>query len=118
MDKYSAGPVPTDRPEAVVELRGVQQGPGPPGLLQDGDHDLVPQSRVEPDYLLDVTEQLVGLHLRQQAALLQVQQPTQEQLQNHTTVHILKLLSLNYFFSHSKANVYDSRQQLSLFLHQ
>lgn len=71
---------PTDRLEAVVKVRGVEQSAALPGLLQDGQHDLVPQGCVEADYLLDVTEQLGGLHLRQQTALLQVQQPTQEQL--------------------------------------
>lgn len=76
--------ITTDRPEAVVQVRGVQQRPGLPGLLQDGQHDLVPQGRVEADDLLDVAEQLGGLHLGQQAALLQVQQPTQEQLQRAT----------------------------------
>lgn len=64
----------------MVEVSGVEQSPGLPGLLQDRQHDLVPQGRVEADDLLDVSEQLGGLHLRQQTALLQVQQPTQEQL--------------------------------------
>lgn len=70
----------TDRPESVVQVRGVQQRPGLPGLLQDGQHDLVPQGGVKLDDLLDVAEQLGGLHLGQQAALLQVQQRAQEQL--------------------------------------
>ncbi|TNN36415.1 hypothetical protein EYF80_053415 [Liparis tanakae] len=73
--------IATDRPEAVVEVGGVEQRPGLPGLLQDRQHDLVPQGRVQAQYLLDVAEQLGGLHLGQQAALLQVQQPAQEQLQ-------------------------------------
>lgn len=73
----------TDRPEAVVEVSGVEKRPGLPGLLQDRQHDLVPQGGVEEDDLLDVTERLGGLHLRQQAALLQVQQPTQEQLEKN-----------------------------------
>ncbi len=72
--------ITTDRPEAVVQVSGVEQSPGLPGLLQNRQHDLVPQGCVEADDLLDVTEQLGGLHLRQQTALLQIQQPTQEQL--------------------------------------
>lgn len=73
--------LPTDRPEAVVQVPGVEQGPRLPGFVQDGPHHLVPQGRVEADDLLDVAEQLGGLHLGEQAALLQVQQPAQEQLQ-------------------------------------
>jgi len=73
--------IATDRPETVVKVGGVEQSPGLPGLLQDWQHDLVPQGRVESQYLLDVTEQLGGLHLGQQTAFLQVQQPAQEQLQ-------------------------------------
>lgn len=72
---------PTDRPEAVVQVPGVQQRPGLPGLVQGGPHDLVPQGGVEADDLRDVAEQLGGLHLGEQAALLQVQQPAAEQLQ-------------------------------------
>lgn len=70
----------TDLLEALVQLGGVQQRPGLPGFFQDGQHDLVPQGCVEADDLLDVAEQLGGLHLGQQAALLQVQQPRQEKL--------------------------------------
>lgn len=77
---YIYNMITTDRPEALLQVSGVEQSPGLPGLLQHRQHDLVPQGRVEADYLLDVTEQLGGLHLRQQTALLQVQQPTQEQL--------------------------------------
>lgn len=72
--------LPTDRPEAFVQVPGVQQRPCLPGLVQGGPHDLVPQGGVEADDLLDVAEQLGGLHLGEQAALLQVQQPAQEQL--------------------------------------
>lgn len=72
--------IATHRPEAVVQDSGVEQSPSLPGLVQDRQHDLVPQGGVEADDLLDVAEQLGGLHLRQQAALLQVQQPAQEQL--------------------------------------
>lgn len=72
--------IPTDRPEAEVQIGWVQQCPGLPGLLQDGQHDLVPQGRVEADDLLDVAEQLGGLRLGEQAAVLQVQQPAEEQL--------------------------------------
>lgn len=67
-----------------MEAGRIEQGPFLPGLIQDRQHDLVPQTGVEADDLLDVTEQLGGLHLRQQAALLQVQQPTQEPLDTHT----------------------------------
>lgn len=74
----------TDHPEAMVKVGGVEQSPGLPSFLQDRQHDLVPQGRVEADDLLDVTEQLGGLHLNQQTALLQVQQPTQEQLEKDT----------------------------------
>lgn len=70
----------TDRPEALVQIGGVQQRPGLSGLLQDGQHDFVPQGRVEADDLLDVTEQLCRLRLGEQAAVLQVQQPAEEQL--------------------------------------
>lgn len=70
----------TDRREPQVQVRGVQQRPRLPGLPQDGQHDLVPQRGVKLDDLLDVAEELGGLHLGQQAALLQVQQPAQEQL--------------------------------------
>lgn len=70
----------TDRPEAVVQVGGVQQGPGLSGLVQHRQHDLVPEGGVEADDLLDVAEQLGRLHLGQQAALLQVQQAGQEQL--------------------------------------
>ncbi len=63
-----------------MQVGGVEQSAGLPGLLQDRQHDLIPQGRVQTDNLLDVAEQLGGLHLRQQAALLQVQQPAQEQL--------------------------------------
>lgn len=73
--------IATHRPEAVVQDGGVKQSPSLPGFVQDRQHDLVPQGRVEADDLLDVAEQLGGLHLRQQATLLQVQQPAQEQLQ-------------------------------------
>lgn len=73
--------LPTDRPEAVVQVPGVQQRPGLLGLVQGGPHDLVPQCGVQADDLLDVAEQLGGLHLGEQVALLQVQQPAQEQLQ-------------------------------------
>lgn len=55
----------THRPEAVVEVGGVEQSPGLPGLLQSREHHLVPQGRVEADYLLDVTEELGGFHLGQ-----------------------------------------------------
>lgn len=75
----------TDRPEAVVQVPGVQQRPCLLGLVQGGPHDLVPQGGVEADDLLDVAEQLGGLHLGEQAALLQVQQPAQEQLQGGRT---------------------------------
>lgn len=71
----------TDHHEAVVQVGGVEECTGLPGLLQDGQHDLVPQLPVQADDLLDVAEQLRGLHLRQQAALLQVDQATQEELQ-------------------------------------
>lgn len=73
--------IATDRPEAVVKVGGVQQSARLPGLLQDRQHDLVPQQRVQADDLVDVAEHLGGLHLGQQAALLQVQQAAQEQLQ-------------------------------------
>lgn len=73
----------TDRHEAAVQVGGVEEGARLPGLLQDRQHHLVPQGPVKPDDLLDVAEQLGRLHLRQQAALLQVQQPTQEQLRVH-----------------------------------
>lgn len=66
--------------EAVVQAGGVEQRPGLPGLLQDGQHDLVPQLPVEADDLLDVAEEPGGLHLRQQAALLQVDQAAEEEL--------------------------------------
>lgn len=62
----------TDRHEAVVELCRVEQSPGLSGLFQDWQHDLVPQGCVEADDLLDVAEQLSGLHLCQQTTLLQV----------------------------------------------
>lgn len=65
----------------MVKGGGVQQRPGLPGLLQDRQHDLIPQGRVEAHNLLDVTEHLGGLHLRQQTALLQAQQPVHEQLE-------------------------------------
>lgn len=78
--QYVCSVITTDRPEAVVQIGGVQQCPGLPGLLQDGQHDLVPQGRVEVDDLLDVAEQLAGLGLGEQAAVLQVQQPAEEQL--------------------------------------
>lgn len=73
--------IPTDRPEAFVQVPGVQQRPCLPGLVQGGPHDLVPQGGVQADDLWDVAEQLGGLHLGEQAALLQVQQPALEQLQ-------------------------------------
>lgn len=69
-----------DLDEAVVQAGGVQEGAGLPGRLQDGQHDLAPQLPVKADDLLDVAEQLGGLRLRQQAALLQVDQPAQEEL--------------------------------------
>lgn len=72
--------LPTDRPEAFVQVPGVQQRPCLPGLVQGGPHDLVPQGGVQADDLWDVAEQLGGLHLGEQAALLQVQQPALEQL--------------------------------------
>lgn len=75
--------IPTDRPEALVQVGGIQQRPGLPGLLQDGQHDFVPQGRVEVDDLLDVAEQLAGLRLGEQAAVLQVQQPAEEQLRRN-----------------------------------
>lgn len=56
---------------------------GLPGLVQDGQHDLVPQRPVKADDLVDVAEKLRGLHLHQQAAVLQVQQATQEELRRH-----------------------------------
>lgn len=71
---------PTDHHEAVVQVGGVEERAGLPGLLQDGQHDLVPQLPVKANDLLDVAEELGGLHLRQQAALLQVDQPAQEEL--------------------------------------
>lgn len=67
-----------------MKVSWVEQGPGLPGLLQHRQHDLVPQGRVEADNLLNVAEELGGLHIRQQATLLQVQQPTQEQLEKVT----------------------------------
>lgn len=73
--------LPTDRPEAFVQVPGVQQRPCLPGLVQGGPHDLVPQGGVQADDLRDVAEQLGGLHLGEQAALLQVEQPALEQLQ-------------------------------------
>lgn len=73
--------LPTDRPEAFVQVPGVQQRPRLPGLVQGGPHDLAPQGGVQADDLWDVAEQLGGLHLGEQAALLQVQQPALEQLQ-------------------------------------
>ena len=71
---------PTHRGEAVVEGDGVQQGPGLPCLLQGGQHHLAPQGRVQTHQVLDVAEHLGGVHLRQQAALLQVEEAAQEQL--------------------------------------
>lgn len=73
----------TDRHEAVVQVGGVEQCPRLPGLLQDRQHHLAPQGPVKANNLLDVAEQLGRLHLRQQAALLQVEQPTQEELHVH-----------------------------------
>lgn len=68
-----------------MQVGGVQQGPGLPGLVQDRQHDLVPQGPVQADDLLDVAEQLGGLHLGQEAALLQVQQDAQEELHGART---------------------------------
>lgn len=80
----------TDRGEAVVQVGGVEECAGPPGLVQDRQHDLGPQGPVKANDLLDVAEQLGRLHLRQQATLLQVEQPAQEALRrpppNTTTV--------------------------------
>lgn len=73
--------LPTDRPEAFVQVPRVQQRPCLPGLVQGGPHDLVPQGGVQADDLWNVAEQFGGLHLGEQAALLQVQQPALEQLQ-------------------------------------
>lgn len=73
----------TDRHEAVVQVVGVEECTRLPGLLQDRQHHLVPQGPVKANDLLDVAEQLGRLRLRQQAALLQVQQPTQEELHVH-----------------------------------
>lgn len=70
-----------DRHEALVQVGGVQQGPGLPGPVQDRQHDLVPQGPVQTDDLLDVAEQPGGIHLGQEAALLQVQQHAEEELQ-------------------------------------
>lgn len=78
---FSNSLLQTDRPEAIVQVPWVKQRPCLLGLVQGGSHDLVPQRGVQVDDLLDVTEQFVGLHLREQAALLQVQQAAQEQLQ-------------------------------------
>lgn len=64
----------------MVQVGGVEERAGLPGLLQGGQHDLVPQLPVKANDLLDVAEELGGLHLRQQAALLQVDQPAQEEL--------------------------------------
>lgn len=85
------GQLVSDHHEAVVQVGGVQECTGLPGLLQDGQHDLVPQLPVKAKDLLDVAEQLGGLHLRQQAALLQVDQPTQEELQDRQKRSRLKL---------------------------
>lgn len=71
----------TNHSETMVKVSGVEQSPGLPSLLQGRQHDLGPKGGVEADDLLNIAEQLGGFHLRQQAALLQVQQPTQEQLQ-------------------------------------
>lgn len=73
----------TDRHEAVVQVGGVEECPRLPGLLQHRQHHLVPQGPVKANDLLDVAEQLGRLHLHQQAALLQVQQPAQEELHVH-----------------------------------
>lgn len=79
----------TYRSETVVKVSGVQQSPGLPSLLQGRQHDLGPKGGVEAGDLLNITEQPGGLDLRQQAALLQVQQSTQEQLEKDTSLRLL-----------------------------
>lgn len=74
----------TDRPEAMLQVSGVKQSPGLPCLVQNRQHNLVPQGCVQADDLLDVTEQFGRFHLSQQPTLLQVQQSTQEQLEQWT----------------------------------
>lgn len=83
LNRKSCSTPGTDRHEAVVQVGGVQECTRLPGLLQHRQHHLAPQGPVEANDLLDVAEQLGRLHLRQQAALLQVQQPAQEELHVH-----------------------------------
>lgn len=75
-----------------MQVPGVQQRPCLLGLVESWTHDLVPQGRVQADDLLDVAEQLVGLHLGEQAAFLQVQQAAQEQLQRGQRERVNKSL--------------------------
>lgn len=75
----------------MMEFSWVQQSPILSGIFQHWQHDLGPQGSMKSDNLLDVAEELGGLHLHQQATLLQVQQPTQKQLEN-----IMKCLMLVY----------------------
>lgn len=93
----------TDRGEAVVQVGGVEERVGPPGLLQDRQHDLGPQGPVKANDLLDVAEQLGRLHLRQQAALLQVEQPAQEELQRPPQTQ--QLCELLYVRTHARVKV-------------
>lgn len=83
LDRKICPATPTDRHEAVVQVGGVEERSRLPALLQHRQHHLVPQGPVKANDLLDVAEQLGRLHLGQQAALLQVQQPTQEELHVH-----------------------------------
>lgn len=83
LNRKSCSATRTDRHEAVVQVGGVEQCTRLPGLLQHRQHHLVPQGPVKAHDLLDVAEQLGRLRLGQQAALLQVQQPTQEELHAH-----------------------------------